>query len=62
MDNLPEAFSLLQLLLFLGDQPHWSKNRGQNMSPLNRDFIQGMTGFGAMPTLLRAVVMLGHVV
>lgn len=62
MDNLPEAFSLLQLLLLLGDQSHWSKNRGENMSPLNRDFIQDMTGFGAMTTLLRAVVMLGHVV
>lgn len=32
------------------------------MSPLNRDFIQDMTGFGAMTTLLRAVVMPGHVV
>lgn len=31
------------------------------MSPLNRDFIQDMTGFGTMATLLGAAVMLGNV-
>lgn len=32
------------------------------MSPINRDFIQEMTGFGAMTTLLGVVVMPGDVV
>lgn len=61
MDNLPEAFSPLQLLLFLAGLPNRSENR-RKMSPLNRDFIQDMTGFGAMTTLLGAVVGPGDVV
>lgn len=32
------------------------------MSPLNRDFIQDMTGFGAMTTLLGAIFVPGDVV
>lgn len=32
------------------------------VSPINRDFIQEMTGFGAMTTLLGVVVLLGDVV
>lgn len=62
MDNLPEALSLLQLLLFLAERPHWSKNRRGKMSPFNRDFIQDMTDFSAMTTLLRAIVVPGNVV
>lgn len=54
-DNSPEAFSLLRLVLFLADLPHWSENR-RKMSPFNRDFIQDVTGSGAVTTLLGAAV------
>ena len=58
--HLPEAFSSLQLLLFLADPPHWSKNR-RKMSLFNRDFIQDMAGSRAMTALPGAVVKPGDV-
>lgn len=57
MNELPGAFSPLQLLGFLADPPHQSKNRRKQMSPLNRGCIEAMSGTGVVSTLQGVIVM-----